>query len=85
MINNLIHKVAVVRYNNHTAFETLEVFFQNIQGNDIQIVGRLIQYQKVRITHQDRTQVKTTALSSTQFTDITMLRFRSKQEMLQEL
>ena len=85
MIDNLIHKVAVVRNNDHTTFKVTQIFFQHIQRYDIEVVGRLIQYKEVRITHQDCTQIKTALLSPTQFINIAMLFFGSKQEIIQEL
>ena len=67
------------------AFEVPKIFFEHIQCDNIKVVGRFVKHQEVWITHQDGAQVKTAALSPTQFVDIAMLRFGSKQEMLQEL
>ena len=85
MVYYLIHKVAVVGNDYDTALEVLQILLEHIQSDDVQVVGRLIEHEEVGITHQHRAQVKAAALSPTQFIDIAMLRFGSKQEMLQEL
>ena len=82
MVYYLIHKVAVVRNNNHTTFEILKIFFKHVQSDNIEVVGRFVKHQEVRVTHQDGTQIKTTTLAPTQLIDIAMLRFGSKQKML---
>ena len=78
MVYYLIHKVAVVRNNNHTTFEILK----HVQSDNIEVVGRFVKHQEVRVTHQDGTQIKTTTLAPAQLIDIAMLRFGSKQKML---
>ena len=70
---------------NHTALEVLKIFFEHIQCDNVEVVGRLVQYEEVRVAHQDGAQVKAATFSPTQFVDIAMLGFGGKQEMLQEL
>ena len=85
MINHLIHKITVVAHHNHTSLETLQILFKYLKGNDIQVVGRFVEYQEVRITHQDRTQIQSTLLATTQLVHVIVLLLGGKQEMLKEL
>ena len=85
MIYYLIHKVTVVAHDDNTPLEALQILFEHLQGNDVQIVRRLVEHQEVRIAHQHRTEVKPPAFSAAQFIDVTMLSFGSKEEVLQKL
>ena len=85
VVHHLIHEVAIVAHHNHTSLEVLQVLFQYVQRNDVQVVGRLVQNQEIRIAHQHRTQIKTAALATAQLIDIAVLCFRRKEEMLQKL
>jgi hypothetical protein len=44
VIYYFIHKVTVMGNDNHTAFEVLEIFFEHIQRDNIEVIGRLVQY-----------------------------------------
>ena len=85
MIHHLIHKVAVMTHHNHTSGEVLKIFFQNLQGHDIQIVGRLVKHQKVGVLHQDCTEIQFSAFPTTQLIHIVMLLFGCEKEILQKL
>src|SRR5690242_2147946 len=39
---------AVVRHEDHGAFEIFEPFDQHFLGGQVQVIGRLVEYQKVR-------------------------------------
>ena len=81
----LVHEIAVVTHHNHASLEVLQVFFQYLKGNDVQIVGRFVEHQEVRITHQDRTKVQTTLFATAELVHIVVLLLRSEEEMLEEL
>ena len=66
MLHHLVHKVAVVRDDDHAAREFEEEVFQDIEGEDVQVVGRLIQDQEVGVAHQDHQQKQAAALTTTQ-------------------
>jgi len=85
VVDNLVHKVPVVRNHQYTTFEVLQVVFQDIQRQDIEVVGGLVQNQEVGIAHQNRAEVKPSLFPSTEFMDVIMLCFRRKQEMLEKL
>ena len=55
MIYYFIHEISVVGDDNETPFEVTEIIFKDVKGNDIQVVGRFVQYQKIGITDEYRT------------------------------
>ena len=59
-----IDEVAVVRNKNHRAGERRNRFQQHILGPHIQVVGRLVQQQKIRRRHQNPRQRKAVPLSA---------------------
>ena len=65
MIDYLIHEIAVVTDYYHTPWEVLQVFLQYLKGDDVEIVGGLVQYQEVRVLHQYGTKIELTALATT--------------------
>ena len=67
MVNNLIHKVAVVGNDDQTAWKVQEKIFQNIERNDIEVVRRLVKNQKVWVLNQDRTQIQSFSFAPTEF------------------
>jgi len=58
MVHHFIHKITVVAHHNDTTFERLQVFFQDVERYNIQVVGWLIEHQKVRVAHQYRTKMQ---------------------------
>ena len=58
MIYYLVHEVAVVRNHNQAAFELGQIFFQNLQRNNIEVVGWLVQNQKVRVFDEHCAEIK---------------------------
>ena len=74
-----------MRYNYDTSFEILKIFFKHIQRDNIEVIGRFVQYEEVRITHQHCTKIKATTFSPTQFIDIAVLGLGRKEKMLQKL
>ena len=85
MIDYLVHEIAVVRYDDHTPFEVPQIFFQNIQRDDVQIVGGLVEDQKVGITDQYRAKIQPPAFSAAQFVYVVVLGFGGEQKVLEEL
>ena len=85
MVHHLIHKVAVVRYHNHAPGKILQVFLQNLQRHNVQVVGRLVQHQEVGVAHQHGAKVQFSALTTAQFIHIIILLLGRKQEILQQL
>ena len=85
MVDDFIHEVTVVTHDNDTTMERLKVFFEHLQGNNVQIVGRLVENQEVRASHEHRTEVQTPTLASTEFVDVIVLLVRREKEVLQEL
>ena len=57
VVYDVVQKVSVVTDDNGAAVELGEVFLENAQRDDIQVVGRFVQYQEVRLTHEHRGQM----------------------------
>ena len=85
MIHYLIHEIAVVRYHDEAPLETGEVLLQDIQGEDIQVVGRLVQHQEVGVGDQHGAEVKASFLAPAQLVHVIVLLLRREKEVLQEL
>ena len=58
--------------------ETVQIIFQNHQGPDIQVVGRLIQNQHIGRLHQDPQKVQPPPLAAGQPPDGSVLDIRRK-------
>ena len=85
MVYHFIHEVAVVTYHDYTSLKVLQIFFENLQSYDVEVVCRLVEYQEVRILHQYSAQIQSASFASTQLIHIAVLRFGSEEEVLQEL
>ena len=85
MIDDLIHEVAVVRDDDHAAFEATQIFFEDVQRGDVEVVRRLVEHQKVRVTHQDGAEIQSSFLASAEFIHIVMLFLRREKKMSEEL
>src|SRR5690606_10628189 len=51
LVHQLIHKVAVVRYQDETSSKVFKKIAQGVERINIEIVRGLVQHQKVRVTH----------------------------------
>ena len=85
MVHHLVHEIAVVTHHDDATGEILQVFFQYLEGLDIEVVGRLIEHQEVRISHQHRAEIELALLTTTQLIYIVVLLLGSEEEELQEL
>ena len=85
MIHNFVHEVAVVGDNDDAALETTQVFLQDIQRNDIEVVRRLVEHEEVRVAHQDGAEVEPPLFPAAQLIDIVVLLVGREEEIGQEL
>ena len=76
VIGNLIHEVAVVRHDDQTARVGLQVLFKHLQRQDVEVVGRLVEHQEIRIAHQDRAEVEPAPLTAAEFRNEVVLGLR---------
>ena len=58
MVHEPVQEMTVMRNYDESAVEFLQVLLQDVQGHDVQVVGRLIQDQQIRLAHQDGQQVE---------------------------
>ena len=70
---------------NHAAREVLQIFLEYLQRHDVEVVGRLVEHQEVRVLHQHRTEIQFPSLAATQLIHIVVLLFGREEEVLQEL
>ena len=52
MVDHLIHKISVVADDDDAAGEILQILLQNLKGDDVEVVGRLVEHEEVRVLHQ---------------------------------
>ena len=64
VVHNLVHEVAVVADDDDAAFEVLQVLLENLQGIDVEVVGRLVEHEEVRALHEHGTKVEPTFLAT---------------------
>ena len=60
----------------------VQIILQNLQGLDIQVIGRFIQDQDIGILHQDTEQTQPPLFAAGQLADRRVLHFRIKKELL---
>ena len=70
---------------NQTALEIVKKFFQHAQGLNIEIVGRLIQDQHIRLVDQRTQEIKAAAFTTAQAADAAILHVARKEKPLQHL
>ena len=68
--------------NDHHAGKMIEIIFQDLQGLDIQIVGRFVQDQDIRVLHQDPQQIQPPLFPAGQLADGGVLLVAVEQEAL---
>ena len=49
VIHNLIHEIAVVRDNHQAALIVQKELFQDVERNDVKVIGWLVQNEEVRV------------------------------------
>ncbi len=64
MLHEAVKEVAVVRDDNKASLILLEVFLQNVERNDVKVVGGLVENEKVRLLHQNRQKIEPSAFPS---------------------
>ena len=73
-----VQKITVVGDRDDYAREMVQIILQNLQGLDIQVIGRFIQDQDIRILHQDTEQTQPPLFAAGQLADRRVLHFRIK-------
>ena len=83
MVHNLVHEVTVVADYDDASGEVLQILFEHFKRLYVKVVGRLVEYEEVRIAHQYGAQIELAFLSSAQLVHIVMLLFGWEEEVLQ--
>ena len=63
----------------------MQVFFEYLKRLNIKVVGRLVEYQEVRIVHQYSAQIELALLATRQFCHVVVLHFGREKEVVEEL
>ena len=58
MLHGPVEEMAVVADNYQAAAVAGEILFEYVQGHDVEVVGRLVENQQIRIPHQYGEQVE---------------------------
>ena len=85
VVHHSVHEVAVVADDDETSAERLEIFFQNLHGDDVQVVRRLVEDEEVGSFHQHGAEIESSSLASAELVYVAVLLFRFEEEMLEEL
>ena len=64
MVGHPVEEVPVVGDDDQGAFEVEQVFFQDVEGQDVQVVGRFVEDQQVGLLDQDGEQVEPAAFAA---------------------
>ena len=72
-------------HDDNATSEVGQILFQHLQGQDIKVIRWLVKDKKVRFLNKHSTQIKPSALSSTQLRNGCILSLGRKQELRQQL
>src|SRR5690606_32436986 len=85
MVHDLVHEIAVVGDHDQAARKIQQKPFQDVQGHDIQVVGRFVQDQEIGILDQHGTEVEAFSFPPTEFFHKVVLFFPIEQKAFQQL
>ncbi len=85
MVDDLVHEKAVVGDDHYAALEFPQVLFQDVQGENIEVVGGFVEQQEVGVLHEHGAEVKTALFPAAQFFHIVVLHGRGKEKAGQHL
>ena len=69
----------------HATFEISQVILEHLQGGDVQIIRRFVQYQEVRVGHQYHAQLQSSTFTTRQLSDIVLLTCWGEEEVIEKL
>ena len=84
VIGQLVQEEPVVGYDEQGAREVLEVLFQDVEGHDVQVVGRLVKDEEVGALHQDGQEVEPAFFTATEFLNFGVVGRRGEEEAVEE-
>ena len=83
VVHRAVHEEAVVANDNDAAVELRQVFLQDFQRGDVQIVGGLVEDEEIGLGHQYHGQIEPAAFATAQFGDILLLVLWREQEVVE--
>ena len=84
VVYKFVKEMTVVGYYDKRSSELLQVFFKNVQCNDIQVIGRLVENQQVRLLHKDSQQIQTSFLTAAELLDLVVEHLMREKESVQQ-
>ena len=85
VVHHFVHEIAVVAHHNEAALELGKVVLQDLQRDDVEVVGGLVEDEEVGGSHQHRAEVESAFLASAELAHVVVLLLGFEEEMLQEL
>ena len=85
MFDQPVHEVAVVRHHDEAAGVIEQELFKDLEGEDVQIVRRLIEDQDVRVAHQHLQQVQPLLFAPAQHPYIGVVGVAREEEAFEEV
>ena len=68
-IDHFVREETIVGDDEQAALERTKVFFQHVERENIEVVGRFVEDEEVGISHQDGEQVQATPFAPAEFVD----------------
>ena len=82
VVNDLVHEITVVAHHDDAAWEVLQVFLQDLQRLDVEVVGGFVEDKEIGVAHQHRTEIEFAAFASAELIHIVVLLFGREEKML---
>ena len=85
MVDYAVEEESVVTHYDQASLELGEVILEDAEGHDVEVVGRLVEYQEVGRPHQHSRKVKAGAFAATEGVDVLLLVSRREEEVGEKL
>ena len=83
VVHGTVHEEAVVAHDDDAAVELRQVFLEDFQRGDVQVVGRLVKDEEIGLGHQHHGQIEPAAFATAQLGDVLLLVLRREQEVVE--
>ena len=80
MVHEPVEEMPVVGYDDECTAEFLQILFQYVEGDDVEIVRRLVHHQEVRLLHQYGEKVEPALFASAESADLAVEHIVREQE-----
>ena len=84
MVDDAVEEVAVVGDDQEGALEVEEVFLEDVEGDDVEVVGGFVEDEQVGLLHQDGEQVEPSFFAAGEFADGVVQHVVREEELVEE-